>query len=253
MITEESYRLIDAYIREELNATDKVRFYSLLKDTEFLEALNVQLELYALHSEENKNRFLNPNEREHIIGAIKQAEYDYFKKKKISRIIPLLWYSIAASIILGIFITIGFVFDRETDLTSYYVAYANWDTLPSFINRSEEQNNLVIAEEAFKAKDFQKAISIFNMYHIENPDNPQVLAYLGAAYLEQDDDTMALKTFNLLANSNSVDSSLGLWYMALTHLKYNRKDDAVAVLKKISSNPNNYNADEATTILNEID
>ena len=252
MITEESYRLIDAYIRDELSDIDRVKFEALLKDDEFVETLKVQQELYALHGSREEKNFLDSDENKHILEAIKQAESDYFKTKRTSRIKSMLWFSVAASIIVAVSIAIGFIFDKEPDLTSYYTAYADWDQLPSLTNRSEENNDLAIAEQAFKAEDFQKAISMFNAYRSKNPDNPQILVYLGAAYLEQGNDAMALQTFNLLANSDSIDSSRGLWYIALTHLKYERKDEAVTMLKKISSDPNNYNADKAKEILNKI-
>ena len=80
MITEESYRLIDAYFKGELNDADKAKFKELSKNVDFLTELEIQKELYDLHSNQMNQRFINSNDSDKYIKAIKTAEKAYFKK-----------------------------------------------------------------------------------------------------------------------------------------------------------------------------
>ncbi len=51
---------------------------------------------------------------------------------------------------------------------------------------------------------------------------------------------------------NSVDSTKGYWYIALIHLKNDNKENAILMLKKISSNEKNYNYLKAKEVLDKI-
>ena len=56
-----------------------------------------------------------------------------------------------------------------------------------------------------------------------------------------------------MLNSNSIDSSKGMWFKALVFMKCKDIDALKAILKKISADKNNYNYNKALLVLEELE
>lgn len=254
MINEKFYHLIDSYLKGDLSDQDRADFEEYSKNTAFLEELEIQKQLYSIHSEEDSIAFSKTEEGKEMLKVIQSAEDNYFQNRPKNRIYKYISYGIAASIFLAITIySISFFTTENPSLQNYYAEYVNWEELPSLLEREDESNTLVKGVSAFSNKNYQEAIDSFKVYLKENPNNPQVISYLGASYLESGNDLSAIETFQGLAEMNSVDSSKGYWFIALIHLKNENKKAAITTLKKIASSDKNYNYIKAKEILGKID
>lgn len=171
-------------------------------------------------------------------------------KKSFSK--PYYWISAAAVILILIAIT--YQFTGQPNMKSLYANYATWDDLPTFI---VQDDNTIKTEEdielSFRKGNYTKCISIADLFlKHSNEKSANVLIYKGVALLELDKTTEALKVFETLSQSNSIDASKGLWYSALVHLKTENKEQVIITLKKITSSKRNYKYNEALKLLNKI-
>lgn len=188
-----------------------------------------------------------------ITTTIQDVENDYFSDKPKNRIKQLIIYagSIAAILVLGLFVITKST--KNIDSEHLYVAYKNWNELPSLTLRDGD-SEIAKAEKFFRQKEYSKALVIFQNYQIENKENlnSQVLMYTGITQLELDQNEKALLSFKKLAQSNSLDAPKAHWYLALTYLKMKNIEEAKKELQKLITASNGYkkqSTDELIKIL----
>ena len=244
MIDNSTYELIDAYLNNTLTTAEKEVFEELLKSNpEVREELNIQKNLfYALDDEAPEHQ-----ERLHAEKIVKNASQNYHRKRSLQ---SRRWMAVAASIV--ILLGLGYFTLKGSSTQSLYDDYANWNELPSLTDRTQNTNDLATAETYFLNKDYNNAIIEFEDYTSKYGNNPQVLAYLGAAYLEIEDYDKAITAFDNLEQGGSLDSTKALWYKALVYLKADDKQNATKILEYILQNPNHYKYNTAKKLLEEL-
>lgn len=255
MFDEHTYELIDGYLNNTLDSKDRVKFEGRLEnDPELLQEFMIQQNLFNTLEEESWAFEDNPNaedineitsylassEAKNVADAIAQANKEYQTAQKQSYRIPRWLYPIAASVLL----LIGYFFFFENTMTTaeLYAEYQNWDNLPSLIARADADATAHLAQGQadFKSKKYQEASEVFSKY-LQTETNPQVSTYLGIAYIELEQYSLALETFDKLLKSNSLDSSKAFWYKALVYLKMDDKAKTLETLNLLLQKESNYN------------
>lgn len=165
------------------------------------------------------------------------------KKKNIY---PFLAVAASIMLLLGVFF-----YNSNKNL---YSNYNTWNELPSLIERSASQNQMLQnAEQAFINKDYLTANTLYSQYiKQENTTNYNVYLYLGITQIELNKNEEALLSFNKVIESNSLDFSKGYWYKALTYLKIKDNANAIVQLEIIIKNPENYKFAEAKKLLEKL-
>ena len=266
---------IDRYIKGELEAKELLAFEAKMKENAALkEEVLLQQQLFntlddkttewTLLTEDRKHRLqqelkqkLNTPEYQSISEKIQHIGQEYIQelppKKSLliryKRLIP------AAAVILFLIVAgISYTIINNQSLDRYYYKYAQWETeLPSFVEKNAAESTFVEAEASFRNKEYIKAIQLFESIEEDNELYPYSLLYLGASYASSNKDMQALKTFNQLAQMDAfAESSKGLWYAALIHLKQGDKDKAVELLNIIIKDPNNYHYSQAKQLLEQL-
>lgn len=158
---------------------------------------------------------------------------------------------IAASVI-GLMICISGYFLLKKD--NLYNEYYSSSDLPSLVSRGSDNTILEQTVVAFNNKEYDKVIDLSNDYTANNTIvNVNVYVYRGLAYSELGDISNAIQEFNKLITSDSIDSSKGLWFMAMTYLKNDNQEQAKQVLKKVVEDQENFNYNKAVSLLEELD
>ncbi|MEM6831452.1 MAG: tetratricopeptide repeat protein, partial [Bacteroidota bacterium] len=94
-------------------------------------------------------------------------------------------------------------------------------------------------------------ITLFRKRREEN--NPHILLYLGASYLEMNDFQQAQAVFEQLLTGDTLDSHKAYWYLALVYLKQGSVEKAKEQLLLVRQNPANYGYEQANALLEELD
>ncbi len=82
--------------------------------------------------------------------------------------------------------------------------------------------------------------------------NPLVYIYTELIYSEKNELDKAVREFQILENSNSIDSSRALWYKALTYLKFDKTTKGKEILLRILKDSTNYKYKEAKELLGKL-
>jgi tetratricopeptide (TPR) repeat protein len=136
-----------------------------------------------------------------------------------------------------------------------YNDYSSWDNLPSFSEKSAVNNDpRLLLEKAFNTQQYEDVISLSDSI-LSNTQTlePNVLLYQGIAQLELDRFEDAIQTFPNLSKSNALDAHKGYWYIALVYAKQGDQQAFVAALKKVESDPSNFNYPQAVQLLKEFE
>ncbi|GGX12056.1 hypothetical protein [Aquimarina muelleri] len=264
-INQEKYhKQISAYLRDELSPEEKKLFEkSLTQNPELLQEFKIHQELFAQvegsedivvswdYDKEDVRAlttYFRSEEAEKLKKTIQKAKNNYqgYKKQRVWRkniILPLL---VAASI--AVFVLV-YTFNSKSSTTEMYVKHSEWEDLPSLTSRGGD-NKLAEGERLFVDKKYKESYAIFTALS-QKEQQPSVLIYLGLCALELDQLDKALHYFELLKNTEAIDSSKAYWYLALTYLKQNEKEKATNILQELVSG-NHYKNTEARELLDQL-
>jgi len=135
-----------------------------------------------------------------------------------------------------------------------FLKHYNLNDLPSLAKRSDANNDLTKGMNAFKIKEYKKALYFFGKINEKYIlKNPSLFLYVGVANLELNKNEKAINTFDKLINSNLLDASKGYWFKALVYLKSKNVVKAKETLLIIASNKSNYKYKEAKSILEKLE
>lgn len=163
------------------------------------------------------------------------------------------YYISSAVALAAVFTLFYFSFLQQISPSSAFEQYHDWNTLPSFQTKSAAVNNLAEATTLFKEEKYQEALSIFTKYAEEsNAYSPNVALYIGVSHLELQNYTEAIKTFDDLKNSKTLDAHKAYWYLALTYLKQENVEKAKSMLEIIVQKSSNYNYKKAQKLLKKL-
>lgn len=160
--------------------------------------------------------------------------------------------SVAAAVVL--LISSYFMLKSNT-LEDQYDAYANWESLPSVIEKGTDDISIVLQlENDYVNGNYRNIIDASEtIYLLNTPERAFALQYLGAAYFETAQYDLAVNTFDHLTQLNSLEQSKGYWYMLLVYLKTENKEKALATATIITANSNNYNYKKALEIKDDLE
>lgn len=117
------------------------------------------------------------------------------------------------------------------------------------ISRGSDIDDLVIAQQAYDSQDYQKALSIFSHY----PENISAQMAKGNCEFLLDEPEKAVETFKQLTN-RKIDvhqKAQVRWYLALSYLKLDDRENATRSLQFIPSGSNYY--EDAQIIIDKLD
>ncbi len=268
MIDENTYLKIEAYLGGDMTPEEQAQFETMIaqdselqKEVELSNQINHYLNDEAwLANDKTKNSkakqeledYIKSDEAAQIKSKIQLAGNTYKEVKNKSSKIQYFIGAIAAVFIVGLLVT-SLVFNK-TNNDDLYAAYYSTDDLPSLVKRGVDNNELNSAIIEFKNKDYEKAIHSFQEYQDKSQeDEPLLNAYIGFSYLELDMPEEALKNFDILLNSDIIDSSKALWYKSLVYMKIGDTKNLKSTLSTIISNPENFNHKKAIQLQEKLD
>ncbi|MEW7288968.1 tetratricopeptide repeat protein [Aquimarina sp. 2304DJ70-9] len=264
---EKIYQKIEAYLGGDMTAEARNEFEGMMaKDEELQKAVKLSNEINHHLNEESwlvTNTIEKSKARQELEDYIKsddaatlkeqiQQGGKRFKKKSNPVNIRYIIGSIAAVFVAGILLTNVFFNQKSSD--DLYQLYYSANDLPSLVKRGADDDVLNTAIIEYKNKRFEKAITSFQEYQNKSvEDAPLLHAYVGFSYLELNKTNEALKSFDALVNSDSIDNSRGLWYKSLVYLKMGDTENVKKVLSEIIADPENFNYNKAILLLEELD
>ncbi|PKV51770.1 hypothetical protein ATE84_3868 [Aquimarina sp. MAR_2010_214] len=197
--------------------------------------------------------FLKSEKGKAIANSIKNTEKGYFQDKSTSGIKKWIRYGVSIAAVFAIGFFVFYQYNSDIDSKSLYAEYKNWNDLPSLTLR-DENTALATAEKLFRNQKYQEALAIFLAHQpVESKNlNPQILMYTGITQLELDQNETALKTFEILLHSNTLDASKANWYLALTYLKMDDVNKAKERLQIIIDSPKNNQYQKALDLFNSL-
>lgn len=206
--------------------------------------------------EKNLKQVIRKNENEtlktRLVGFEKSVAKEATVTKTTSRFRQ---WSIAAS--LALLIGLGWFlynFNSEIDYQELYAS--NFEEYPNTvyaITRGDESDNSIERKAfvAYESDDNAQAIVHFNdLKKTMNTEN--VNFYLAQTYLKNGQPEEAIVLFNEIIKENGEFAPQALWYVALSYLKSDRKDDAVNALKDLTVD-GRYKKDAAALLLDQLE
>ncbi|MEL6811420.1 MAG: tetratricopeptide repeat protein [Bacteroidota bacterium] len=191
------------------------------------------------------------NEGVAIKEAVKEAHKKYAKDTPGFRRRNFLM--IAATIAILLVGTFALFNLRGTSPEKLYAQYYATEDLPSMIKRDDTTSALKEGVLAFQEQDYQMALSSFDAYLKSGVEiDPGVYLYQGAAHMELEAIEEALKAFDKMISSNSLDRSKGLWFKALAYLKAKETENAKSILQDIVDHPEYFNHSQAKELLEDL-
>ncbi len=177
-------------------------------------------------------------------------------KRSIGISLPkkILIVSIAASflIIFGIVGTLRLNSNPSERLfMTYYEPYYN---VVNGNTRSEEMETGSYGEAfiLYENQAYDLALQRFEILLTSYPDDVPLRYYMGLSQLETNNEIAAIESFRWVTTLSSDFAEPAQWYLALSYLKLDRREECKGVLKKIVASNSSYTK-RATAILNELD
>lgn len=258
---------IDKYLSGDMSEIEKQAFEAKISSDPMLaEELKLQKDMRSIYDEQNwfegDKKILKQEETKQLQTFFKSEESEVLKntiQEVISenksnsgnRFLPIL--KIAA--VIAVLITISIYLFKEPSYEDLYAEYMHMEEIPSLISRGESgTKELENAQVLFRDEKYTKAIEIFTQYQANAESiNPLSFIYTGVAFLEINEFEKALTQFELLANSNTLQSKKAIWYKAMVFLKQNNEEKLIENLEVIVADKNNYNFDKAQQLLEIIE
>jgi len=267
-LTQEILETIDQYVKGNLDGEQMKAFERELESNSALkEEMLIQKRLF--HALENQNmatdeamdidkKLSNPEYQE-LSNKIRNIGTEYLQESSTE--IKPLWVRFkqlipaAAAILVIVIISTVYLTTMNPSIDQYYYDSVNWETeLVSFTEKGDSKSDFTDGEAFFRSKEYSKAIQSFETINPEDEMYAYSLMYIGASHANLNQNQQALQAFEQLAEMREfAESSKGLWYVALIHLKLESKAKAIEMLKKISQDSSNYRYEDALKIMKEIE
>lgn len=268
---EHTYEMIAAYLNQRLSDPDRLAFEERIQnDADLAREVTINKEMYAQYGTDTSNEQQFPIDREKLHALqnhlrseeiqelsqkIKAGKKKYDRENTTAKkpILRYLYYAAAA--IALVFLVNHFFMNTTVSPEELYAEYNNWEHLPSLTVRGDQEQDLAKGEALFIDKKYIQAIPLFTSYLSSHHEriNPHVLTYLGIAYLESNTTDKALPIFDRLLKSDTIESDRAYWYIALTYLKQGNDKKAIANLKQLRNNPENYYFEKAGELLSQLE
>lgn len=243
-LSENQFELIEAYLNNELSATDRALFENDLQtDPELLAEVNRQRELrLGLRALGIQQRL----EQARIVYKTSSAADESAPDHRTNvRAFPR-WQSWAAAASVVVVLGVGYYAYQQTDSRQADIAFtetvspnASDDLLKSFPSENvsaQTRTTFLDALSNYKAGKYDRVIEQLRVL----PADKKTVAYknylLGLSYLAN---KQAVQSIPLLTKARQTSSPelqrKAEWFLALAYIKNNQKERALPLLKRISS------------------
>lgn len=223
---QETLEYIEAYFSHTLNSEERGAFeLRCVQDEAFAKEVAFYL------TTRNAARELLMAEKQKYAGLHQSTTTAAPVKKLVLR----KWIAYAAAACIILFVGSYFIFKSPDpqQLANRYIE-ENYTLLSQTMDASHDSLQLGIA--AYRRKDFEQAIVLFEGVRQRDPQNSDAKKYAGLAYLRLNNYDKALECFKALAAMNGLYSNSGDFLQAVTLMKRNRagdKEKAKQLLQKV--------------------
>ncbi len=256
---------INEYISGELKGNDLVEFEKLLAaDTELQQQIKVHQQIDEVLSEkyvevnqfnesvyESQKERLNPflqkmnkkyfvEEGNNTVKKTIEQKIEVAENKKpntiIRQLLPFATLAAAAAFLLFVFNPFAHNLS-STQLADNHFEIYNMDTSRDATDLASDLEN---GQFAYKEGNYEKALLHFNTYLTQKPNDPKVLLAKGNCTYQLKQYDSAIETFQKVIQLKTIQSNAGHWYLALSYLKKDRKEDAKITLNAIDKDSKYY-------------
>jgi len=166
------------------------------------------------------------------------------KVTKVVSIKPYLkWVSIAAVLIIGLFVWAPWS-------SGLYNQYSFSKEMSVAERGSDQQNRMAKAATLYNKGDYAEARKILQQEYMMNPQNPLLAYYFAITLIETGQEYEARTVLISLYNGESVFKYDAAFYVALSFVKQDDKGQAIAWLSKIPKDNSNY--DKAQSLMQKL-
>ncbi|MDX6181187.1 tetratricopeptide repeat protein [Flavobacterium sp. Fl-77] len=241
-MNEENYLLFDQYLQNEMSVEAKNAFEKQLAADK---SLALAFETFKEMQFQLTNKFAFEKDRVAFKTNLKTISEAHFRSSKAKVIQLKPWYfTVAASvaILIGIFFLNQNSNPRFEDFNQPEEAY--------FTERSSSNKTLKQAEIAFNAKEYNKAIPLFETLLKENK-TAEIQYFYGISLLEENQFKQSETVFNELKSGTSAYKNKAIWSLALSKLKQKDYKACKEILLTIPADYENF--EEVQKLLKELD
>jgi len=239
---EELFISFENYLNNEMSLDERNIFENQLQNDS---KLREQFELFK-----ETNQFLELKFSKESIDFkenLKKISSNHFSKKTNTKpkviSIQSKWFSIAA--LLVVFMGIWFLSNPGNPSYLEYNQHEN----ANFVERSENNQNVVEAQNYFNAKQYKKANEAFAKIELNGKTDVQLFYAISLIETNQFDDANAL--LQDISKGESVYVNDAFWYLALASLKQKKYVECKKYVTKITDDSEKYN--KAQILLNDLD
>ena len=241
-MNEENYLLFDQYLQNEMSVEEK---YAFEKQLAADESLALAFETFKEMQFQLTNKFTFEKDRATFKANLKTISEAHFKSShpKVIKLKP--WYfAVAASVavLVGVFFLNQNSNPSFEDFDHPEQAY--------FSERGTLDAILKQAEIAFNAKEYKKAIPLFETILKQNK-NAEIHYFYGISLLEENQFQPAEIVFNELKSGTSAYKNKAIWNLALSKLKQKDYKACKEILLTIPADYENF--EEVQKLLKELD
>ena len=239
---EEKYIAFENYLNNEMALEEKITFENQLQNDENFKK---QFELYKETTQFLEVKF--STETADFKENLKSVSENHFRNstKKKSKVISLQskWFAIAAMLV--VFIGIWYLNQGGNPSYSDY----NMHNEANFVERSDVNLDLKVAQDYFNSKEYKKASESFAK--IENLTNPEIQLYYAISLIEIGDYSKSNILLENISQGNSVYKEDAIWYLALSSLKQKKYNVTKKYLQQITEDSEKYS--QVQKLLNDLE
>lgn len=262
--------LVDRYLNGELSPSQTEEFENLMKNDKTLrKAVNNRLlatDFLLEDVDEDEIDFdsVQKNERaqeyfKYYTNPENKQFYKSLKDLSVDNQTPeinqpkRIWFNprVAAAIVL-LFVSI--VVFRYVNSTELYEEYSQYNDLPSLTMKSESDQLIQQAEQAFHSEDYKEAANLFGQYNSEQGELSDIgKLYYAISLAETNHAREAIEILEPIRNnSESLIQADAYWYSALFALKSENYEESRAFLATYQEFPNAKYLEKAKDLSKEI-
>lgn len=249
---------IEAYILSKLSPEDRLSFEKIIADNPDLrEEIVLQQSIHSLFNDTvytptTSTTYaaikddLNSPKYQDYSQHLKTIQKTYNKSGTSNK--SFIWYfsGIAASLLLGLFL----MFNNGT-IDQQYDTYADWDDLPSYVEKGKEITPIQEIEGIYNKEGYTEIITLLKNQLLQEMSDEKII-FLGASYFNEGKHQKALLAFDHLSERTSLNSSIGDWYKLLIYMSMSDEEQTNRMLRIITQDKNNYHFEEASAIKKEL-
>ena len=240
-MNEEQYIVFDQYLQRELSPQAQLSFEKDLAENRELASA---FETFQKVQGQLANKYGNEQERNAFVANMKAISIQQAKTTPPKVVLFKPWmYAVAASVVvlMGLFVFESNSNPNFEDFNQHENAY--------FMERSEANETLKKAEIAFNAKEYARAIPIFEALLKVNK-TPEIEYFYGIALLENNKIEKSEVVFEALRSGNSIYANKAIWSLALAKLKQKDYKSCKEILLTIPADYENY--DQVQDLLQQL-